>query len=58
MRDTGIPFRLLLANRGKRGWGVLAQEFIPKGSYVMEYCGEIITATQVRCVNFMVPAAA
>lgn len=27
-------------------WGVIAQEEIPAGAFVMEYCGEIVTKKQ------------
>ena len=25
------------------GWGVRARELIPKGSFIAEYCGEVIS---------------
>ena len=28
----------------RRGFGLQAKEFIPKGSYVMEYTGEVVRA--------------
>lgn len=26
----------------KRGWGLFAKEFVPKGTFVIEYMGEVI----------------
>lgn len=52
MRQHGVPFRVRLCKTGVRGWGVVAEEFIPLGAYVMEYCGEVVKAQEVsssRC---------
>lgn len=45
----GPPFRLhVVASEGAMGSGVRAQEFIPKGSAVCEYTGELIRGQEVK----------
>lgn len=52
-RCTNLPFELrsrpmtrITYCADSRGWGLAAAEFIPSGSFVLEYVGEILTENQ------------
>ena len=36
-----------IRSAGKKGWGLYADEHIKKGTFVIEYCGEIINKEEV-----------
>ena len=42
----GVQFLMEIFRTKGMGWGVRARETIPKGSFVAEYCGEIISNSE------------
>ncbi|XP_020210444.1 probable inactive histone-lysine N-methyltransferase SUVR1 [Cajanus cajan] len=45
-RGLGCKLQVFLTGEGK-GWGVRALEYLPKGCFVCEYAGEILTNTEL-----------
>ena len=39
--QRGVSVGLKIVRDGRKGWGLLAAQFIPKGQFVCEYAGTI-----------------
>ena len=46
--STGVRFRLVIDKCKSRGYGVFAGEFIPRGEFLCEYVGELISTRENR----------
>ncbi|XP_070534520.1 histone-lysine N-methyltransferase EHMT2-like [Ptychodera flava] len=44
--QKGMQYQLQIYRTEKTGWGIRSMEFIPRGSFVCEYVGELITDEQ------------
>lgn len=46
--QRGVSVGLKIVRDEKKGWGLHAAQFIPKGQFVCEYAGELLTTEQAR----------
>jgi hypothetical protein len=46
--QLGIQKRLLLGRSDVHGWGIFASAVIPKGAFIGEYCGEIVSQLEAE----------
>ncbi|XP_006868742.1 PREDICTED: histone-lysine N-methyltransferase SETMAR [Chrysochloris asiatica] len=46
--QRGLQFHLQVFKTDKKGWGLRTLEFIPKGSFVCEYAGEVLGFREVQ----------
>ncbi|XP_065656166.1 histone-lysine N-methyltransferase SETD2 isoform X2 [Hydra vulgaris] len=44
--QKGCQYDLVIFKAGKKGWGLKTQQSITKGSFVSEYCGEVVDYTE------------
>ncbi|XP_062017317.1 histone-lysine N-methyltransferase SUVR3-like isoform X1 [Rosa rugosa] len=48
LTQTGIQVKLKIVRDRRKGWGLYADQFIPKGRFVCEYAGELLTTKESR----------
>ena len=46
--QLGRKYKLCIFRTSNRGWGVKTLQRIPKGSFVVEYVGEVITSDEAE----------
>lgn len=46
--QSGIEVKLKILRDTRKGWGLFADQFIPKGRFVCEYAGELLTTKESR----------
>ncbi|XP_044482232.1 histone-lysine N-methyltransferase SUVR3 [Mangifera indica] len=46
--QRGIRVRLKIVRVSKKGWGLFADQFIPRGQFICEYAGELLTTKEAR----------
>ncbi|XP_004293056.1 PREDICTED: histone-lysine N-methyltransferase SUVR3-like isoform X1 [Fragaria vesca subsp. vesca] len=46
--QRGIRVKLKIVRDSRKGWGLFADQFIPKGQFVCEYAGELLTTKESR----------
>lgn len=46
--QLGIQRKLLLGRSEVHGWGIFARTMIPKGSFIGEYCGEVVSQLEAE----------
>ncbi len=46
--QLGLQRRLLLGRSDVHGWGIFARTMIPKGSFIGEYCGEVVSQLEAE----------
>ncbi|XP_050370988.1 histone-lysine N-methyltransferase SUVR3 [Argentina anserina] len=48
LSQRGIRVKLKIVRDRRKGWGLFADQFIPKGQFVCEYAGELLTTKESR----------
>ncbi|PQQ19862.1 histone-lysine N-methyltransferase SUVR3 [Prunus yedoensis var. nudiflora] len=48
LTQRGIEVKLKILRDGRKGWSLYADQFIPKGRFVCEYAGELLTTKEAR----------
>ncbi|KAJ1393273.1 SET domain [Sesbania bispinosa] len=46
--QKGVAVRVKIVRDRRKGWGLCADQFIPKGQFVFEYAGELLTTKEAQ----------